>query len=537
MRNPDPAPRRFTSLAWAAVLGHEETFEYLLSAGHDDEELSKDSENNTILMLLSDLKPSSSTSPYQSRPPDVDIVGAALRMSKLYYDRYTWILDWSNVHGKTALHVSALKGNEELVRMLCDLGADFNLSDNKGNTPLHYASSWGHIPVVQLLIERGCSYTARNNDGFTASDYAYSFNTRDTLQDTARIQFENNKKSRRQIFAQAAARGNEWGSSAPVVLPPPATKPPDGAARMRSGSGGSRTTATSDSGDYDGSNLAALGPSTLSASSSSSPSQPSPYSNGTSYSSGHAPSTSGNMSSATSSTGTFSVSSPGPPLAPPLHNPAAALSPIATRMRERDADAMEKYMRRNRSGSASTDTKSQTGSTFSSAGPSANGDDITSLSSNHGSGTSTPRKILRPSLSAAQLRSHTQPPSIVTTNVTPPDTFRSRAGTNPTAPRPNTTALSPTTILTRSSSNASDSRHDRTLVEEPEESVGPSVQFAKLPELPGRPGSPSPTGSTVTTPTGRRLPFNLLSKTLSSNDHPPSLGHRRGSSSTSIRGN
>jgi hypothetical protein len=41
MRNPDLAPRRLTSLAWSAVLGHEETFEFLLSAGHDDEELSK----------------------------------------------------------------------------------------------------------------------------------------------------------------------------------------------------------------------------------------------------------------------------------------------------------------------------------------------------------------------------------------------------------------------------------------------------------------------------------------------------------------
>jgi uncharacterized protein len=77
---------------------------------------SQDSENNTILMLLSDLKPGPSTSPYASRS-DVDIVGAALRMSKLYYDRYTWILDWSNVQGKTALHVAALKGNEELVRV------------------------------------------------------------------------------------------------------------------------------------------------------------------------------------------------------------------------------------------------------------------------------------------------------------------------------------------------------------------------------------------------------------------------------------
>jgi ankyrin repeat protein len=175
MRNPDCAPKRYTSLAWAAVLGHEETFEFLLTAGHDDEELSKvcsrrpipncvliittqqDSENNTILTLLADHKPPA-TNPYTLRPDSVDIMGAALRMARLYYDRYSWILDWSNVHGKTALHVAALKGNEELVRvrqahsrlirvelltnagspqMLCDLGADYDLSDNKGNTPLH----------------------------------------------------------------------------------------------------------------------------------------------------------------------------------------------------------------------------------------------------------------------------------------------------------------------------------------------------------------------------------------------------------------
>ena len=41
MRNPDSGPKRYTSLAWASVLGHEETFEFLLTAGHDDEELSR----------------------------------------------------------------------------------------------------------------------------------------------------------------------------------------------------------------------------------------------------------------------------------------------------------------------------------------------------------------------------------------------------------------------------------------------------------------------------------------------------------------
>ena len=41
MRNPDPNTKRYTSLAWAAIYGHKETFEYLLNQGHDDDELSK----------------------------------------------------------------------------------------------------------------------------------------------------------------------------------------------------------------------------------------------------------------------------------------------------------------------------------------------------------------------------------------------------------------------------------------------------------------------------------------------------------------
>ncbi|KAJ2920089.1 hypothetical protein MD484_g360, partial [Candolleomyces efflorescens] len=174
MRNTDVAPRKYTSLAWAAVLGHEETFEFLLGAEHDDHELSKDFENNTILMLLADQKPSP-MDPYATPCSTQDSTGAILRMARLYYDRYPWTLDWSNVHGKTALHIAAIRGNEELVRMLCDLEADVNLADNIGNTPLHYASSWGHVTIVQLLIERGCQYTVKNNEGFTALDYAYSF--------------------------------------------------------------------------------------------------------------------------------------------------------------------------------------------------------------------------------------------------------------------------------------------------------------------------------------------------------------------------
>lgn len=44
-------------------------------------------------------------------------MGAALRMAHLYHERYPFILEWSNVDGKTALHVAALKGNEDIVRV------------------------------------------------------------------------------------------------------------------------------------------------------------------------------------------------------------------------------------------------------------------------------------------------------------------------------------------------------------------------------------------------------------------------------------
>ena len=75
--------------------------------------ISQDSENNTILMILADQKPATYASPAALQ----DSNDAFLRMARLYYDRYSGILDWSNTQGKTALHIAALKGNEELVRV------------------------------------------------------------------------------------------------------------------------------------------------------------------------------------------------------------------------------------------------------------------------------------------------------------------------------------------------------------------------------------------------------------------------------------
>lgn len=155
MRNADR--NMHTSLSWAAICGNEELFEWLvIDGGHDDDELSRvscpsslgsetvelihvrggmqDSENNTILHLLASL-PSPALTPAQRLPRFA--TGCAIRMAGIYYDRCTsnldcraapcppqltqsavsFVLDWANVGGKTAMHVAAQEGNEPFVRV------------------------------------------------------------------------------------------------------------------------------------------------------------------------------------------------------------------------------------------------------------------------------------------------------------------------------------------------------------------------------------------------------------------------------------
>ncbi|KZT74303.1 ankyrin [Daedalea quercina L-15889] len=529
MRNPDPLNKRYTSLAWAAVLGHEETFEFLLASGHDDHEYSKDSDNNTILLLLADAKPPF-TSPYGTTQSEQEFLSATLRMARLYYDRYPDILDWANMEGKTALHVAALKGKEELVRMFCDFGADVDLADNEGNAPLHYASAWGHIPVVQLLIERGCQYSARNNEGFTPSDYAYSISTRDTLQDTARTQFELNKKARRNVFAQAAARGTEWGATPDPILGPPPRAYFSNGSRMRSGSGTSRTTNTSDSGDMlDGySSRSHLSP----VSSLSPPRRPNPLPSG-SYSPAQ-------PSASSSGSASFSTASPSaqshlvPPTLSSSTNPASALSPIATRMLERDADAMEKYKLRQRSGSgttASTDNQSANGSAPT---PEDRKQPLITV------GSVAPRRRLRPSASAAQLRTTPQPPAISPNpSISQQEMARHRSGTSPA-----TMPASPSTqeSMSLATPTQSSSRPQLRRREEGETGgyTGPPSQYADFPAPPvsddpiERTRTVTPTTATGPAPSySRRLPFNLLSSHRSNSD-ATAAGHRRNASVNAV---
>ena len=260
------------------------------------------------------------------------------------------------------------------------------------------------------------------------------------------------------------------------------------------------------------------------------------------------------------STSTFSV--PSPPLFTNSGLPTtqSTLSPIATRMLERDADAMEKYKQRNRSGSsatASTDAPSQT--EFIGHLDSDREEVIPPMNSLV-NGSVQPRKLLRPSASAAQLRSNVNGFGLVSKGSQ--EMLRSRSGTNPMDVHPNgSSSLFQTTNGNRrinGSSNATTPTRPkpgastRTLSggmasdNDDGDYTGPSELYAQFPPPAATPRLPQPTkvspkgtdrngrGPAGTTPgtvtSHRRIPFHILSKPL-----PPidaQLGHRRGTSTT-----
>ncbi|WVF70544.1 hypothetical protein IAT40_005335 [Kwoniella sp. CBS 6097] len=217
LRNTDK--HRLTSLSWAAIEGSLEVFEWLLlDYGHDDQELSRDADNNTILHLLASV-PSLSPSPYAHHlsspgfPPRLNPLShdeqsdISLRMTQVYHTLFPFLLDWSNSGGKTALHVAAQAGNHRFISLLCDLGADLDLTDLQGNTPLHYASAWGHLDTIRALLEKGCGFSSRNFEGFTPSDFAYSERTLNALQVIARDLYEE-RRNRKKEESRSVAIAN-----------------------------------------------------------------------------------------------------------------------------------------------------------------------------------------------------------------------------------------------------------------------------------------------------------------------------------------
>ncbi|GJC88106.1 ankyrin repeat and KH domain-containing protein 1 [Colletotrichum liriopes] len=74
--------------------------------------------------------------------------------------------------GRVALEIACEKGNQEIARMLLEVGADVNLRGHRGRTPLYGASMNGHLELVRLVLQHEGSLTIENISGLTPLNVA-----------------------------------------------------------------------------------------------------------------------------------------------------------------------------------------------------------------------------------------------------------------------------------------------------------------------------------------------------------------------------
>jgi len=70
------------------------------------------------------------------------------------------------------IHIAAMRGDLQILRMLLATRADPNVQNDSGDTLLHVAASMGREEAVAELLQAGADPRLKNNFGRTAEDFA-----------------------------------------------------------------------------------------------------------------------------------------------------------------------------------------------------------------------------------------------------------------------------------------------------------------------------------------------------------------------------
>jgi ankyrin repeat protein len=73
--------------------------------------------------------------------------------------------------GGTPLHYAAY-GAVKVTKLLIGADTDINCQDSEGNTPMHFAVFKKQYEIVKILLEAGAKYDVKAGDGDTALDLA-----------------------------------------------------------------------------------------------------------------------------------------------------------------------------------------------------------------------------------------------------------------------------------------------------------------------------------------------------------------------------
>jgi ankyrin repeat protein len=74
--------------------------------------------------------------------------------------------------GETPLLAALVNGHSDIGELLVNKGAKVDIKDKNGWTPLHFAASLGNEDLVRLLVEKGLDSKAKTSEGKTPLDLA-----------------------------------------------------------------------------------------------------------------------------------------------------------------------------------------------------------------------------------------------------------------------------------------------------------------------------------------------------------------------------
>jgi ankyrin repeat protein len=136
---------------------------------------------------------------------------AAVLAKRSWRLRYHRRVNEKDSDGRIALHFAAWRGNETVVRLLVDRGADVKAEDNNAETVLHRAASKGNEAVVRLLVDRGADVKAKDNYGKTVLHSAASGGNEAVMRLLVDRGADVKAKDeyRKTVLHQAASEGNE----------------------------------------------------------------------------------------------------------------------------------------------------------------------------------------------------------------------------------------------------------------------------------------------------------------------------------------
>ena len=78
--------------------------------------------------------------------------------------------------GWVPIHIAAIEGKTETVKVLLEHGVDISVRTKKGRTPLHFAAMpKSGRPLVQLLLRSGADPYIKDKRGQTPADIAKEY--------------------------------------------------------------------------------------------------------------------------------------------------------------------------------------------------------------------------------------------------------------------------------------------------------------------------------------------------------------------------